>query len=368
MSLLATSSRRYRFVTAIVLMLIALLALGCGTSTTNQPSNGAEAPEPSSPQTPAESEAGDQQLIIYSGRNENLVGPIIEAFEQETGIEVRVRYGGTSELAAMILEEGERSPADVFFAQDAGALGSLSVEGRLQALPDALLEKVEPRFRSANGDWVGVSGRARVVAYNTDHVDPATLPDTVFGFLEPEWKGRIGWAPTNASFQSFVTALRVIEGEERAREWLEGILANDPREYPNNTTIVEAVGRGEIDAGFVNHYYLYRLKAEHGDDFPVAHHYLDGNDAGALINVAGIGILASAANQAAAERFVEFLLSETAQQYFAEETKEFPLIEGVPTSATLDPELATIETPDIDLGDLWDLRTTLELLQEVGIL
>jgi iron(III) transport system substrate-binding protein len=334
-------------------------------------------PSPSTaPETATETEteegastaaAGEGSLTVYSGRSEALVAPIIEQFEQQTGIQVDVRYGNTTELASTILEEGRNSPADVFFAQDAGALGAVASEDRFITMPNEVLDLVNERFRSAQGEWIGVSGRARVVAYNTQAVTETDLPDTIFGFTDEQWRGRIGWAPTNASFQSFVTALRVLEGEDRAREWLEGIQANDPKAYEGNDAVMQALGTGEIDVGFVNHYYLFGAIAEQGEDFPVQNFYLTNGDPGALVNVAGVGILNTSEKQDVAQRFVEFLLGEEAQQYFADETYEYPLVNGVATNAEL-PPLDQIQTPQIDLSNLQDLQGTTELLQDVGVL
>lgn len=327
-------------------------------------------PEPSNQATAAI--PGDAQLVVYSGRNENLVGPLLADFEKETGIDVAARYGETAEMAATILEEGDNSPADVFFAQDAGALGALAAAGRLQKLPDDVLNQVDARYRSAHGDWVGASGRARVVVYNTDMLKESDLPNDIWGFTDPKWKGKLGWAPTNGSFQVFVTALRLMEGEDKAREWLQAMIANEIKEFPSNAPIVEAVGKGEIEAGFVNHYYLLRAVAEQGDQFPVRNHYLTAGDAGSMINVAGAGILKTSKHQAAAEKFVRSLLSREAQTYFAQQTDEYPLIAGVPTAtdkaAALLKPLAEIEAPAIDLNNLSDLQGTLALLQDVGAL
>jgi len=311
--------------------------------------------------------ASTGSLTVYSGRSEALVAPIIEQFEQQSGIQVDVRYGNTTELASTILEEGDNSPADVFFAQDAGALGAVAAEDRFVAIPNEVLDLVDERFRSPESKWIGVSGRARVVAYNTQAVTQTDLPPTIFGFTNEQWRGRIGWAPTNASFQSFVTALRVLEGEDRAREWLEGIQTNDPNAYDNNAAVLQAVNNGEIDVGFVNHYYLFAARAEQGDDLPVENFYLTNGDPGALVNVAGAGILNTSDNQELAQQFVEFLLSEQAQQYFADETYEYPLIDGVAPNEAL-PPLNTIQTPDLDLSQLEDLEGTVQLLQDVGVL
>ena len=310
--------------------------------------------------------AEQQTLTVYSGRGESLIGPLIEKFKKDTGINAEVRYGKTAELAATILEEGDNSPADLFFAQDAGALGSLSSEGRLLKLPDNLLNRVEPRFRSRTGTWIGITGRARTVDYNMKLVEKAALPESIWGFVDPRWNGgKIGWAPTNGSFQAFITALRVLEGEEKAREWLLGIIANEPQAYPKNTPIIAALGRGEIHVGFVNNYYLHRFQAE-DPGFPVAHHYTKG-DAGSMINIAGLGIVDSAPDPELAGRFISYLLDEGAQTYFSTTTYEYPLVEGIRVLGPQKPR-SEIMTPDIDLSDLDDLRGTLKLLQDVGAL
>lgn len=310
---------------------------------------------------------GDDALTVYTGREQTLVQPLLERFAEESGISIRVRYGDTAEMASTILEEGEASPADVFFAQDAGALGALDDAGMLRELPASILERVPERFRAPDGRWVGISGRARVVAYSTERIDPATLPGSILDYTDPSWSGRIGWAPTNGSFQAFVTALRLIEGEDAARAWLEGIIANDPVEYSSNLTAVDGIADGEVDVAFVNHYYLYVLRDEEGPDYPVENFSLSGGDPGALVNAAGVGVLQTSERSEEAERLIRFLLTEEAQTYFAEETHEYPLVEGVPVDPDLVP-LSELDPPQIDLGDLDDLQGTLRLLQEVGAL
>ena len=346
----------------VIVTPLAMIALGvaaCSTPTASAPANGSADAGASAP-----TETGT--VTIYSGRSEELVGPLLEQFSEATGIEVDARYGDTAEMANLILTEGENSPADVFFAQDAGALGAVAEQGLLTALPNEILDQVDERFRSPTGEWVGVSGRARVVVYNTETLSEADLPDSIFGFTDPEWSGRIGWAPTNGSFQSFVTALREIEGEDRAREWLEGIEANDPSVYEGNNPALDAVIAGEVDVAFINHYYLMQRLVE-DPDAPAANYFLTDGDPGALVNVAGAGILDTSENSEAARELVEYLLSTDAQEYFATETKEYPLLEGVEPDGDL-PLLEEIGTPEIDLSDLSDLDGTLELLQDVGIL
>ena len=356
----------------VVLACLALLS-GCGQPPPEQGGGGNSSEKTGGETTGDETtaaealEPGEGTLVVYSGRSEELVGPVFEQFEARSGIDVQVRYGETAELAATILEEGENSPADLFFAQDPGALGALDDEGRLVELPQEILERVPAHFRADDGDWVGTSGRSRVVAYNTEQLSEGDLPSSIFDFTDSEWEGRIGWAPTNGSFQAFVTALRELEGEERAREWLEGIQANDPFEYPDNLTALEGVASGEVDVAFVNHYYLFQVKEEQGDDVPVRNYYLKGGDPGALVLAAGAGVLDSAENPGAAESFLEFALSKEAQQYFADDTYEYPLVEGVETDEELVP-LSEIQSPKIDLSNLDDLQGTLELLQETGVL
>lgn len=306
-------------------------------------------------------------ITVYSGRSEELVGPLIERFEQDTGIQVEVRYADTAELAALILEEGANSPADVFFAQDAGALGAVADGGLLRNLPSEILNRVPAAFRSPSAQWVGVSGRARVVAFDTRDITADAMPTTIDAFTAPEWSDRIGWAPTNGSFQAFVTAYRLLKGEDAARAWLEGIQANAPHVYEGNTQVVQGIADGEVDVGFVNHYYLLRFLAEQGDAFPVRNHFLGGSDPGALVNVAGAGIISSTDAEVSARRFLEFLLSSESQQYFATETFEYPLVPGLAGPAGM-PALDQIQSPDIDLSDLSDLQKTLDLLTETGVL
>ncbi|MCH7605694.1 MAG: iron ABC transporter substrate-binding protein [Chloroflexi bacterium] len=312
-----------------------------------------------------EASAPPGELTIYSGRSESLVDPIIKQFGEATGVEVRVKYANTPQLAATLLEEGDKTPADIFFAQDPGGLGA--VEHMLAPLSKSILDRVPEWARADNGNWVGLSGRARTVIYNTERLQEADLPDDMFGFTDPKWKGRIGWAPTNASFQTMITAMRVIWGEEKTQSWLEGIQANDVRVYPKNTPQVAAAAAGEIDVGFVNHYYLFRFLAEEGESFPARNYHPRSGGPGATVMVAGAGILAASQNKVVAERFLEFMLSKVGQQYFAGQTFEYPLVEGVKTPRVLIP-LSEINSPRITPKELADLRGTLDLLRSTGVI
>jgi iron(III) transport system substrate-binding protein len=309
---------------------------------------------------------GGEAVTIYSGRTSNLVGPILERFAEETGISVDVRYGDSAELALLIEQEGERSPADVFFSQSPGATGYLAGAGRLAVLDDELLDRVDERFRNAAGAWVGVSGRQRVLVYNEDLVDPEDLPTSVQDVLEPPLAGQVAVAPSNGSFQDFITAMVVTEGEDVARAFLDGLVRTDAPAYANNNAIVEAVGRGEVPMGLVNHYYNHRFLAE-DPDLPSRNHLFAGDDIGALLIASSVSVIEGSEQADAAARLVAFLLSEEAQRYFAEETFEYPLATGVDPAADL-PPLETLDVPAFDVDDLGvGLEHTLELIRESGL-
>lgn len=343
-------------------MLLLVLAAGCG------PGQAAPTGEPSGQESQAtEAPAAAVTLVVYSGRSEELVAPILERFEEAQGLDLQVRYGDTAELAATLLEEGQNSPAAVYYAQDAGALGAVARAGLFQKLSEDILDRVPARLRSKDGEWVPLSARARVIAYNKDLVPAEELPASVRELTDPKWQGQVGWAPANGSFQAFVTALRLLWGEEETRAWLEGMVVNGVQEYPKNTPIRDAVAAGEIKLGLINHYYVARAYAEQGTTYPVGLHY-PSNDPGSLINVAGMGVLKTAGESTeAALELVGFLLSEEGQRYFTQETKEYPVTGDVQPPEGLIP-LDQIQTPEIDLNDLEDLEGTLELLEETGVL
>ena len=337
------------------LILICLFIIGCGSSD--------KTPVVGDGTVPVAKPPG--KLTIYSAREVTLVGSIIEQFEDATGVDVGVNYGSNAGLGATIREEGSNSPADIFFATDTGRLGAMS--DLFLRLPDSILEQIPVQVRSREGKWVGISGRARVVVYNSDKLSEADLPDSILDFTDPRWKGRIGWPPGNGSFLSFVTAMRVSLGEEETRRWLEGIEANDPTVYPKNTPIVKAVADGEIDVGFVNHYYLFRFLQQEGESFPARNYHPKGKDLGAVMLVNGAGILATSKNVENAQRFLDFMLSRVGQQYFASQTFEYPLVEGIATDRLLVP-LDELELPDVDLSRLDDVEGTQQLLRDVGII
>jgi len=326
----------------------------CGTPST--PGN--SAPPPS-----------DKKITVYSGRTEALIKPLLEQFTKATGITVDVRYGETAAMAAQILEEGDKSPADLFLAQDAGALGEVTKKGLFAKLPSDVLDRVPATYRARGGEWVGVTGRSRVLVYNPDQVSAAQLPKSVFELTGPAWKGKVSIAPTNGSFQAFVTAIRVQHGDAKAREFLNGLKANGAQIRERNGQIVADVDAGKLAAGLVNHYYLYEKAKADGkspDALKVKMHFFPDGDTGALVNVSGLGVLKRTASDPDVRAFIDYLLGTEGQKYFAEKTYEYPLVAGVATAPGL-PALASLKAPAIDLNDLDTLKATVTMIKEAGL-
>ena len=317
----------------------------------------------------ASAPAQTTSLTIYSGREERLVKPIMDRFTKETGIQLNVRYASSAALATALVEEGRNSPADVYWSQEPGTLGLVAARGLLARLPQATVGKVPSRFSTRSRRWVGTSGRSRVLVYNTNELRTSELPASVWGLTNARWKGKIGIAPTNASFQAFLGATIHLYGEERVRAWLRGLEENDVRFYPNNTTVVQAVGRGDVEVGLVNHYYLYNLLAE-TPDLPVRNHWFRNGDPGNLVLAAGVGIVSATKKTGAAQRFVDFLLSKTGQRMIARGpgAAEYPLVKGVPRRPGL-PPLEAITGPKYNLGRLAaDLAPAVRMLLEEGFI
>lgn len=310
--------------------------------------------------------AGDDPLTIYSGRTENLIGPLLEDFTAETGIDVAVKYGDSAELALLIAEEGDRSPADVFISQSPGAIGFLADAGLLGRLPENVLELTPDEFRSSEGLWVGLSGRVRVLVYNRDLVEQSDLPASVFDLTDARYEGLVGVAPANGSFQDFVTALRSIHGDDVALDWLRGLEANNAQTYSGNTAIVQAVGRGEVPLGLVNHYYNFRAQAE---DPSVAseNHYFGGADVGSLLIVTAAGALGESTKPDDVFEFLSFMLGADAQTFFSAETLEYPLAAGIQPADVL-PDLASLGAATYDFNELGGgLERTRELIDSSGL-
>jgi iron(III) transport system substrate-binding protein len=308
----------------------------------------------------------EERLVIYSGRTANLIDPLLQQFSEDTGIPIDVVYDDSANLALAIDEEGDNTPADVFLSQSPGATGFLDTKDRLAGLPDDVLALVPAELEAGDDSWIGLSGRVRTLVYNTDLVDPADLPDSVLDLADPAFRGQVGVAPTNGSFQDFVTAMRVELGDDTAETWLRGMADNDSPTYSNNLAIVQAVGRGEVPMGLVNHYYLHR-ELDENPDLPAANHFFPSGDLGSLLIVTAATIIDGTDRPEQAQRFIEFMLSTEAQEFFAGETFEYPLAAGVEPAGSV-PPLAEISSTRVDLDELGGgLQRTTELIEQSGL-
>jgi len=334
---------------AAMLLALTLVAAACG--------GGADEPTTT---------ADQGRLVIYSGRSEELVGPIIDRFSADTGITVEVRYAGTGDLATTLLQEGAASPADVFYAQDPAWIGAVALANLLQPLPADITDLVSERFSDTEGRWVGITVRTRVFVYNPDLVAEEELPTDIWELTDPAWRGRVGIAPTNGSFVAFVAAMLLAEGEERTLTWLRGIAANDPVIFEGNSPIVAAADAGDVPAGLVNHYYLLRIIVEQGEATAINHFFLSG-DPGAVVLPTGAGVLATSQNPEGAFELIRYLLDTESQTYFLEDVLEYPVIDGIGTPTGQVP-LEDLPTPDISLSDLGAvLEDATDLIAEAGL-
>ena len=340
-----------------LLSLLALLLLGACDS-----KEGATGSRPGKPAV-----SSVKELTVYSGRKEVYAKPLFELFEKKTGIKIIVKTGKTGALANMLLTEKENSPADVFFAQDSSNLGALSAAGIIEKLSESTLSKVDSRFRSPKGDWVGTSGRARVLVYNKDMVKAEDLPKSIYDLTDPKWKGKLGWAPKNGSFQSHVTAMLQSDGEVKTIKWLKDMKANSVGDYPKNSPIVKAVAEGKIAAGLVNHYYLYKIRKDMKEAEKAENHFFTDGDAGMFVNISGVALVKASKKKEAAQQFIDFLLSKEAQEIFKEENFEYPLAAGVEAYKALKP-LKEINPVKCDLGSLDNIEATQKALEAAGCL
>lgn len=309
------------------------------------------------------------ELTLYLGRGEgglyqNLLGFMEDKYDDFSTV---TKQGGSASLANTILEESSagESPADVFWSIDAGSLGIVAENGYTRSLPDDVLNLVGSEFRDDEGNWIGTAGRARAVPYNTNALSESEVPDSIFDFTDAAaFEDALGWAPSYGAFQAFVTGMRVLSGESKTREWLNGIMDQGVTEYPDEFVLSQAVANGEIDAGFANHYYTLRVQQSRSDP-PLALAFTQ-NDPGALVNVAGAEVIDSTDSYDLASNFVRHLLSSEAQEYFATTTFSYPLISGVEPVGDI-PRIDELSPPDIDLTELSDVQPTLELMRDVGI-
>jgi iron(III) transport system substrate-binding protein len=335
---------RLRIASSLVLA-TALLLSGCSSST--------------------EQEGSPTELTIYSGRSEEFIAPFFAEWEKKSGIALKIRYADSAELAAQIREEGPNSPADVFLAQDAGSLGAVSLAGLFTTLGDDVGTEIQPQYIAADRSWVGVTGRARVFAYNPQLL--TDLPRSITDLANPIYKSKLGIAPTNASFQAFVTALINAKGEDFTQRWLESLVKNDVQIFAKNSAIVEAIDSGKISIGLVNHYYTWEVAQGLGRAINAENGFFSSGDLGNMVNVSGAGILKTSKKYAAAEDLINYLTSQVVQSKFVAETHEYSLIADQISPAGL-PSLSQIGAPSVDLESLADIQKTQELLIKVGLL
>jgi len=301
------------------------------------------------------------ELTIYSGRGEFLVSELISFFDESyPDFTPIVRYGSGSDLVNQIFTEGEGTNADVFYTVDSGGLGALADEGRTQSLPSEITDLVRDEFHTET--WTGTSGRARSVPFNTNAYSESEIPSDIMAF--PDFEGDLGWAPSYPSCQGFVTAMRQLEGEEATREWLQGMVDAGIDSYPDEYAVSQAVADGELDAGFANHYYIQRV-VDGSPNAPIETTFTEG-DAGSIFDVAGAAVIDGADDAELAANFIRHLLSAEAQEYFAVETFEYPLISDVDPVGGL-PSIDELDVPDLRLSELSDVQATIDLMRDVGI-
>lgn len=331
------------------------------------------------------SKAGSESLVVYSGRSRALVDDLVKNFEAKTGQTVNVRYGNDAELLAVMREEGERSPADVYWANTTGALANASKDDMLKTLPDTLLN-IPASYSSSSGMWIPVTVRFRVLAYNPQKVDTTELPSSVLDLVDMKgYSGRIGWTPTYSSFYDFITTMRTEIGEQTTRRWLLQMQQLNPEAYSSNPPMIQALIAGEIDIALTNHYYILQYKyggaeGEYEEEIyfdepevdaeaPIATYHFKSGDIGNLALVTGASLLQTSDQDEVALEFLRYLLSAEAQQYAAEVVHEYPVIQSVDLpDYMLDSEKALQISPDYDYEQLQNLAETLNMLREAGML
>jgi len=306
-------------------------------------------------------------IVVYNAQHEELLEEIAPKFTEKTGIDVDLRNGSDSELAAQLVEEGDKSPADVFLTENSPAMSAVERAGLLMKLDPGLTEPIPAQYKPSSGLWTGFVARSTVLVYNTSEMSEKDMPASLLDLAKPEWKGKVSFSPTGADFQAIVAAVIDLEGEDKAKEWLEGLKANGTV-YDNNLVVLEGVNSGETATGIEYHYYWYRDQAESGDTSDdSALHYFGNQDPGAFLSISGAGILDSSEHKSDAEKFVEYLVSEEGQQELADSyALEYPLNPAV----SLDPPVKPfdeLDPPKVNVSDL-DNDKAVDLLTEVGFL
>ena len=320
------------------------------------------------------------ELVIFSGRREPLLTPVLQLFQQQTGVQMTVKFGPTTALAQEILQlqETGRPVPDVFIANDAGTLEFLQrTRGAFQPYTSLQITTMPERFRASDGSWIGVSGRSRVIIYNKDLVKPEELPTTAFALIDPKWRGKIAVSSASDTdgFVPWVSALRLALGDELTKAFLLKLKENQITILAEQTDIRKAVGRGEFALGLINNYYVYLQRQESDPavrNVGILYHDQGPFQLGTLVNATGAAIVKGAKDLQNAQRFLDLLVSEPAQKLFAELNYEYPLLPGVPIQSDVREELPSggfeglrqLPISPMDLGK--ELEATQQLLEEVG--
>ncbi len=316
----------------------------------------------------ADSDKKDSTLTIYNGQHKDATIALIDAFEEKTGIKVEERDGSSNELAHQIVEEGDKSPADIIYTEESTPLIMLAEKGLLAKIDDDALDPIPDAYRDADGQWVGLLARSRVVAYNPDLIEEANLPKSVKDLEKPEWDGKFAFVPTSGAFQMQLSAMIKLEGEDAAKAWLKG-LKDHGKIYKKNQMALDAVERGDIDFALINNYYWDRQAKEKGVDNMDSKLYFFGNhDLGDMISVSGAAILESSPNKEAAQKFMEFATSEKGQQILTDISAQYPLNQDVDTKGLKPFSELTPPNGTLDLGEYSNGNAAIDLLQEVGLL
>ncbi|MBS2532169.1 extracellular solute-binding protein [Catenulispora sp. NF23] len=308
-----------------------------------------------------------QSITIYSGQHEQTMQALVKGFEAKTGVKVNVRSGDEAELANQILTEGKASPADVFVSENPPTLTTLEEKGLLAKVDADTLAAVPAADSAAAGDWIGVSARSAVFAYDTAAVPASQLPTSVKDLAGAAWKGKLGIAPSETDFTPIVTRMIQSVGADATKTWLRGLKANG-KVYDSNEDLIAAINKGEVAGGVVDHYYWYRMRDEVGAGAVHSQlSYFAAGDPGSMVDVSGAGILGSSKHQPAAQAFLNYLVAQPAQQIIAtSQSYEYPLLAGVAATKLAKPLSAA--GPVVPATDLGDGKQALSLLQSVGLL
>ncbi len=344
----------------LLMLLLALVVSACGT---------AQEPAPTEPASPVVEEAGvSGDLVIYSGRSEALIQPVIDAFKAKyPDVNVLLKAGSNSELANALIEEKANPQADVFITTELFTVQSLTGEGVFQSYVPAGAEQLPAEFLGTDHLWTGLTRRVRVIIYNKDLVSEDELPTSIFDLTDPKWQGQIAAAgSTNGGMQAQIAAMRQLLGDEATEEWLTGLIANEVTFFGGHTDVRKAVGAGEFKLGLVNHYYYHLQLAETGNVGVIFPDQGEGQ-VGLFSNATAAAVVNGAQHVDAAQAFLDFLVSADGQKLFAEQNYEYPLLPGVAIKDGMQP-LESFRLADVDVVTAaLDFDATFELIEQVGL-